>query len=48
MRLIKREIQTAIENNLFKGKAVVIYGARRVGKTTLLKMIAEKYKDVLF
>jgi predicted AAA+ superfamily ATPase len=30
-----RAIQPAIEATLFKGKVVVIYGARQVGKTTL-------------
>ena len=29
-----RAIQPAVEAGLFKGKAVVIYGARQVGKTT--------------
>ena len=48
MNLVEREIQKEIEKNLFKGKAIVLYGARRVGKTTLLKMIAKKHKDVLF
>jgi len=34
--LIRRTIQDAIERSLFKGKAIIIYGARQVGKTTLL------------
>ncbi|MCL4392577.1 ATP-binding protein [Patescibacteria group bacterium] len=39
----KRLIQNRIENNLFKKKAIIIYGARQVGKTTLVKKIQEKY-----
>jgi predicted AAA+ superfamily ATPase len=39
--MIKREIQVLIENQLFKGKVIVIYGPRRVGKTTLSKQILE-------
>jgi len=37
--MIKRTIQALIEKALFKGKVIVIYGARRVGKTTLVKQI---------
>ncbi len=39
----KRLIQDNIEKKLFKGKAIIIYGARQVGKTTLVKKIQEKY-----
>ncbi len=39
-----RQIQAQIEERLFKGKAIVLYGARRVGKTTLCQQILEKYK----
>jgi uncharacterized protein len=35
--MISREIQKIIETKLFKGKLIVIYGARQVGKTTLIK-----------
>jgi len=44
-KIIKRTIQDRIENNLFKGKIIIIYGARRVGKTTLVKEIQNKYKN---
>jgi len=37
--LIHREIQSVIEQQLFKGKVIIIYGARRVGKTTLAKQL---------
>jgi len=40
--MIKRTIQDAIEKSLFKGKAIIIYGARQVGKTTLIRAIQEK------
>ena len=43
--LYKRIVQNVIEKNLFKGKVIVIYGARRVGKTTLMKQILEKFPD---
>ena len=38
-----RSIQPAIEAALFKGKAIVIYGPRQVGKTTLVKDILARY-----
>lgn len=41
--IIRRKIQGSIENSLFKGKIVIIYGARQVGKTTLVKEIQAKY-----
>jgi uncharacterized protein len=43
--IIKRTIQNSIEKNLFKGKVIVIYGARRVGKTTLVKQILDNYPE---
>lgn len=46
--LFTRLIQKRVERNLFKGKAVVIYGARRVGKTTLVRQIQEKYSHESF
>ena len=41
--MINRILQKKIENELFKGKIVIIYGARQVGKTTLAKQILENY-----
>lgn len=41
--MIKREIYNSIKSRLFKGKLIIIYGARQVGKTTLIKDIADKY-----
>ena len=43
--MVKREIQDSIEAKLFKGKLIIIYGARQVGKTTLIKEIGDKYSD---
>lgn len=37
--MIKRDLQPVIENNLFKGKAIVLTGPRQVGKTTLLTQL---------
>ncbi len=39
--MIKRELQPIIERYLFKGKAIIITGARQVGKTTLALELAE-------
>lgn len=38
-----RTIQPAIEKALHQGKAIVIYGARQVGKTTLIRALQEKF-----
>ncbi|MCK5148029.1 ATP-binding protein [bacterium] len=43
--MITRSIQALIESSLFKGKAVILYGARQVGKTTLIREIEKKYPD---
>jgi hypothetical protein len=40
--LINRSLVRQIEQLLFKGKAVIILGARQVGKTTLVKQITDK------
>ena len=42
-KVIKRDIQENIENWLFKGKVIILYGARQVGKTTLAKELLQKY-----
>jgi len=41
---IKRRVEGAIKGDLFKGKVIVVYGARQVGKTTMVKKIAEDLK----
>jgi len=48
MSIIKRTIQSKIEQNLWKGKVIVVYGPRQVGKTTLVKQIQSKYSDSIY
>ena len=43
--MVIREIQKSIEAKLFSGKVIVMYGARQVGKTTLIQKIGEKFSD---
>lgn len=45
MPIIQREIQNKVIKSLFKKKIIIIYGARQVGKTTLVKEIQQKYKN---
>lgn len=42
--MIKRNLLEKIEQRLFKEKAIIITGARQVGKTTLVISLAEKLK----
>jgi uncharacterized protein len=42
--MIQRRLQPIIEGYLFKGKTIVIYGARQTGKTTLLEQMLEPYR----
>lgn len=39
--MIRRTLQNSIEKHLFQGKAVIIIGARQVGKSTLLHQIID-------
>jgi predicted AAA+ superfamily ATPase len=41
MQNIIRSLQPQIEKVLYKGKVIIVYGARRVGKTTLCKNIIQ-------
>jgi len=43
MHIIKRDIHDTVKSKLFKGRAVIIYGARQVGKTTFIKSIQEEF-----
>lgn len=43
IRMYNRILQKNIEDNLFKGKVIILYGARQVGKTTLVRKILQKY-----
>jgi predicted AAA+ superfamily ATPase len=36
--IIQRALHNIIEQFLFKNKAIIIYGARQVGKTTLVQI----------
>lgn len=40
--MIKRVLQKKIEDKLFKGKAIIVIGARQVGKSTLFNQIASR------
>lgn len=45
----RRTIQARIEKELFKGKVIIIYGPRRVGKTTMSRELLTPYgKDGLY
>jgi predicted AAA+ superfamily ATPase len=46
--MIDRLLYKSIEDKLFKGKIVVLAGARQVGKTTLLKQILRNKEGVLW
>ncbi|MCR5191657.1 MAG: ATP-binding protein [Bacteroidales bacterium] len=46
--MITRKLKNIVENQMFKGKAIVIVGPRQVGKTTLLKeLVSRSDKRVL-
>jgi len=38
---IARRVEAEIKKSLFQGKAIILYGARQVGKTTLVRNLAE-------
>ncbi len=43
--MIKRLLINNIKSNLFKGKTIVLYGARQVGKTTLVQELLKEYGE---
>lgn len=45
MNQIPRLIEKRVKDRLFKGKIIVIYGARQVGKTTLVKNIIKDFGE---
>lgn len=47
MDLLRRKIQQVIENRMFKGKAIILVGARQVGKSTLFRQILSGKTDFL-
>ena len=46
--MIKRIIDGLLQNRIGKGKAIILMGARQVGKTTVLKRIFDGNDDVLW
>ena len=43
--MIKRILENLIVKRLFRGKAIILYGPRQVGKTTLVTSLLEKRKE---
>ena len=46
--MINRYLESIIEGRMGQGKAIVLFGARQVGKTTMLKNLLEGRDDVLW
>ena len=46
--MIKRILETVIQQKLWQGKALILFGARQVGKTTMLKNLLQGRDDVLW
>lgn len=47
--MIKRYLEDIVQAHLFKKKAIILYGARQVGKTTLVETLVKKIdKKILF
>ncbi len=42
---IQRSLEKVIKNQLFRGKVIILYGARQTGKTTLVKHILKDFKE---
>lgn len=47
MKSIQRQIENELHNDCFKGKIIVILGARQVGKSTLIKMLVAHQKEAV-
>jgi len=45
MSIFTRTIEKQLKERLFQGKIIVLYGARQVGKTTLVKKILSEYGE---
>ena len=49
MTYIARHLESDIKARLFSGKAIIVYGPRQCGKTTMLRHITEEWSnDVLW
>ena len=46
--MVQRILSENIQDRLNKGKAIVLMGARQVGKTTLIKELFKNYSDVIW
>lgn len=46
--MIERILSKTISEQLFSGKAIILLGARQVGKTSMLKLIFQSSSDVLW
>lgn len=44
--MIRRQLQQTIENRLFKGKALIVFGPRQAGKSTLIETILKDKEHV--
>ncbi len=44
--MIQRHLKKGIEKYLFRGKTIILYGARQTGKTTLMEQILEPFREV--
>ena len=42
---IRRDLEAVLERWLFRGKVLILYGARQVGKTTLSKALLQPYAE---
>lgn len=47
MDLLQRKLQQVVEDRMFKGKAIILVGARQVGKSTLFRQVLMGKQDVL-
>ena len=45
---IKRDLEKIIQQNLHKGKIIILYGPRRAGKTTLIRHLFSDKKNFLY
>ncbi|MCC6413408.1 MAG: ATP-binding protein [Saprospiraceae bacterium] len=43
--MIQRMVENQILDRIFKGKVILLFGPRQVGKTTLVKRIIQSYQD---
>lgn len=46
--MINRAIKSQVENKLFKGKALILFGPRQVGKTTLITSLLTDKEKVIY